>query len=100
MSFFEQDSKTSVMGDVKVIREALVLEVLDRFLESNHVPFPRNVFFIGTFSASSRSRSPALNAEASLLKQTVGLVVVEAVLRLGGKVSSVMGITENWIGTA
>ena len=56
------------MGNVEVIREALVLEVLDRFLEGKNVPFPRNVFFNGTFSASSRSRIPAQDAEACLLE--------------------------------
>ena len=59
-----------------------MLKVLNRFLKSNHVPFHRNVFFNGTFSASSRSRIPAQYAEACLLKQTVGHVVVETVLRL------------------
>ena len=35
----EQDSTPSVLGIVKVIREALAVEVLDRLLERNHVPF-------------------------------------------------------------
>ena len=64
----EQDSTASVVGNVKVIREALVLEVLNRFLERNHVPFHRNVFFDGTFSASSTSRVPAQDAGAYLLE--------------------------------
>ena len=71
------------MGNVKVIREALVLEVLDRTLERNHVPFHRNVFFNGTVPASSTSRFPAQDAEACLLEETVGHAVVEAILRLG-----------------
>ena len=37
------------MGYAEVIREALVLEKLNRFLERNHVPIHRNVFFNGTF---------------------------------------------------
>ena len=64
----KQDSTASEVGNAKVIREALVLEVLNRLLERNHVPFPRNVFFDGTFSAASRSRVPAQNAEACLLE--------------------------------
>ena len=66
--FVTQDSTTSIMGDVEVIREALVLEVLDRFLDGNNVSFPRNVFFNGTFCASSRSRIPAQDAEACVLE--------------------------------
>ena len=51
--------------------------------------------FNGTFSASSRPRIPAQYAEACLLKQTAGPVVVETVLRLRVNVSSVVGIMEN-----
>ena len=65
----EQDSAASVVGNVKVIREALVLEVIDCLLERNHVPFHRNVLFSGTFSASSRCRIPARDAEACLLEK-------------------------------
>ena len=64
------------MGHVKVIREALVLEILNRFLKSNHVPFLRNVFFKGSFSASSRSTIPGQDAEACH-------TVVATVLRVG-----------------
>ena len=60
--FVQEDSTTSIMGNVEVIREALVLEV------PNHVPFPRNVFFNGTFCASSRPRIPAQDVEACLLE--------------------------------
>ena len=64
----KQDSTASVVGNVKVIRETHVLEVLDRTLERNHVPVLRNVFFNGTVSASSRSRIPAQGAEPCLLE--------------------------------
>ena len=50
----EQDSTTNVMGNEEMSQEALLLEVLDRFLKSNHVPFPRNVFSNDTVSASSK----------------------------------------------
>ena len=80
--FVEQECTTSIVSDTEMICEALVLKVLSRFLKSNHVPFARNVFFDGTFSASSRSRIPAQHVEACLLKQTVGHVVVETVLKL------------------
>ena len=62
-----------------------MLEVLDRLLERNHVSLPRNVFFDGTFSASSRSRDPARDAEPCLLEKTLGHAVVEAMLRLARK---------------
>ena len=44
----QQDSTNSIMDNMKVVREALVIKLLDRFLECNHVPFSRNVFFNGT----------------------------------------------------
>ena len=47
---FEQDSTSSVMGNVKVLR--LALEVFDRFLMGNYVPFACNMLFNGTFSDS------------------------------------------------
>ena len=55
----EQDRTSSVVRNVKVIREALVLGVHDRLLERNHVAFHRNEFFNDTCSASSRSRTPS-----------------------------------------
>ena len=75
--FVKQDSTTSIMGNVEATREALVLKLLNRFLESNHVPFPRNVFFNGTFSASSKSRIPGQDAYTHLLELTVGHAVVD-----------------------
>ena len=55
--FVKQDSTTSIMGDVEVIREALVLKILNRFLKSNQVPFRPQCSSMA-FSASSRSRIP------------------------------------------
>ena len=46
-----------------------MLQIFNRFLKSNHVPFPRNVFFNGSFSAPSRSRIPAQDAEACSSKR-------------------------------
>ena len=69
------------MSNVEVIREALVLKIFNRFLKSNDVPVQRTVFFDGSFSASSKSRVPAQDAGACLLKQTVGHAVVETILR-------------------
>ena len=55
----EQDSTTSVVGSAQVIREALVLQVLDRLLWRDDMPFAWNVLFNGPCSASSSSRIPA-----------------------------------------
>ena len=66
-----------VMSNVKVVREGHVLKVFNLFLKSNHVPFPRIVFFNTTFSAPSRPRIPAQYAETCLLKQTVRTIFVE-----------------------
>ena len=73
-------------------RQVFVLEVLNCLLQSNDVPFHRNVFFDGAFFASSRSRIPVQNAAACLLKKTVGHVVVKAILWIRLTVPPVMGI--------
>ena len=38
--FVKQDGTTNVVSSEEVIREALVLKILNRFLKSNHVPLP------------------------------------------------------------
>ena len=81
----EHDSATSEMSNVEVVRDGRALQVLNRFLKSDHVPFTRNVFFNGTLSASSRAQIPAQYAEACLLKQTVGPVVWTRRLRRSPK---------------
>ena len=72
---------------VTVLREALVLEVLDRFREGNNVPFACNMLFNGPCSPSSGSRISAQDAETRLLEQTVGHVAVEAIFPLEVKVA-------------
>ena len=79
MAFVKQDSTTGVMSNVEVIREAHVLKILNRLSKSSQVPFLRNVFFNGSFCASSRPSIPAQDAEACLLKPTVGQAVVGTV---------------------
>ena len=46
------------------------------------------------------SRIPAQDAEVCLLEYTVGHAVVETVLRFRGREPSVVGTTENRIGTS
>ena len=40
----EQDITTSVMRHMEMTRQVYVLEVLDCFLQTDDVPFPRDVF--------------------------------------------------------
>ena len=37
--FVEQDSTTGEMGNIKMVREALVMKVFDCFLQRNDAPF-------------------------------------------------------------
>ena len=55
------------MGKKEMVREALVLKVLNRLQWRNNDTFACNVFFNGPFSASSRSRVPAQDAYTRLL---------------------------------
>ena len=45
----EHDSATGEMNDVNVVCKGRVLQVLNRSLKSDDVPFSCNVFFNGTF---------------------------------------------------
>ena len=45
----EQDSTATIMSHMEVTRQVFVLEVLDCLLQSNDVPFPRDLFLDGTF---------------------------------------------------
>ena len=65
----EQYSTASVMSHMKMTRQVFVLEVLNCILQSNDVPFPRNVFFDGAFFSSPRSMIPVQNAEACSSKR-------------------------------
>ena len=41
----EQNSASGIVRHMKMTRRILVLEVLNCFLQSNEVPFPRDMFF-------------------------------------------------------
>ena len=71
------------MRHMEMTCEVFVLEVLDCLLQDDDVPFHRDVVFDGAFFASSRSSVPVQNAEACLLKQTVGHIVDKAILWIG-----------------
>ena len=53
----EKNNASGVMSHIKMTRQAFVLEVLTCLLQSNDVPFHRDVVFDGAFFASSRSAS-------------------------------------------
>ena len=46
------------MGYVKPIREELVLNILNRFVQSDDVPFPFNLLLDGTLFPTPRSWIP------------------------------------------
>ena len=74
----EQNCASSAMRHMAMIPQ-VVLEVLDCLLQSDDVPCLRDVFFDGTFFASSRSRIPSHNVEARLFTQAIRHVVVKAI---------------------
>ena len=96
----EQDSTSRKVGNIEMVRDALVLKVLNRLQWRNNVSFACNVFFNDPFSASSRSRIPAQDAYTRLLKLTVGHAVVETVFWLGRKMSSLQGLAIDGFGTS
>ena len=53
---FEKKLNIRRNEQMDMTRQVFVLEVLDCVLQSNDVPFPRDVFFDGAFFCSSRSR--------------------------------------------
>ena len=63
----EQYGTSSKVGHVKMIRQKVVFEVLNCFLQGDDMPFSRNVFLNGAFFPSSWSRIPAQNAESPLV---------------------------------
>ena len=79
----EKNSASGVMGHVKKSLQVIVLKVLNCLLQSNDVPFLRDVLFDGAFFASSSSRVPAQNAEACLLKQWLGTSLIKRYSGLG-----------------
>ena len=79
----EQDSTASMMRHMKMPRQVFVLEVLDCLLQSDGVPFPRDVFLDGTFFASSRSRIPAQNDARQLGCVFQDMAPPKSILRKG-----------------
>ena len=51
------------MGYVESIREKLVVDKLNRFLQSDDVPFPCNLLLDSTIFSTPRSRIPVVTDE-------------------------------------
>ena len=54
----EQDRTTSTVCHVEAIRQELVLEVFNCFLQGNDVPLLRDMFFDSSFFSTPRSWVP------------------------------------------
>ena len=68
------------MGHIEVVRQVLVLKVLNCLLQGDNVPlFLRNVFLDSSCFSTSRSRVPIVDTEPSLLGPAIGHVGVKAV---------------------
>ena len=57
-----------MVGDVEMVREGIVLKVLDCLLYHDNVPFPCDVFLDCSWRSLSRSGIPAQNADPRLLQ--------------------------------
>ena len=62
----EQNRTTSIMSHKEAIRQVVVINVFDSFLQGDDVSFHRNVLFDGIFSSASRSWVPIVDAEPLL----------------------------------
>ena len=97
--FVEQDRTSSMVCHVEAIRQELVLEVFNCFLWGDVVPLHRHMFFDSSFFPR---RSPGFHffTEPSLLDQSVGHIIVEAVLLVRWRVFSGWCLAERGIGTS
>ena len=64
--FVEQESTPAVVSHMEAVRQKVVLEVLDGFLQRDDVPFPRNVTFNSSCFSTSRTRFSTFDAEPRL----------------------------------
>ena len=61
------------------VREKLVVNILNCFLQRDDVPFPRNLLLNSAFYSTSRSRIPVVDAVSFLYSGAVGQAVVEVI---------------------
>ena len=64
--FAEQHCTPSVVGHVEAVREKLVVDILNRFLLSDNVPFPCNFLLDSTLFSTPRSWIPVVDAQPLL----------------------------------
>ena len=57
----EQNRTPSIMDHKEAIRQVVEIKVFKRFLQSDDVPFPRNVLFDGFFFSTSGSWVPVVD---------------------------------------
>ena len=60
----EKHCASSVVGHVEPVREKLMVDILNCFLQRDDVPFPRNLLLDGSFPSTSGSWVPVVDAES------------------------------------
>ena len=80
--FVEEHRANSVVGHVESIRENITVNIFNRFLQCDGVPLACDLLLISTFSSTSRSWVPVVDAESFLYKRTIRHLLAEASLRI------------------
>ena len=75
----EENRASSVVGHVEPVREKLVVNILNCFLQRDDVPFLGNLLLDGSFPSTSGSWIPVVDAESFLCSREVGHAVVEVI---------------------
>ena len=79
----EKYCASSVVGHVEPVREELVVDIINRLLQSNDVPFPCDLLLDSAFSSTSGSWVPVVVAESFLYSGAVRHVDVEVIFLIG-----------------
>ena len=66
--FLEKHRASSVVCNMEPVREKLVVNMLNCFLQRDDVPFPRNLLLDGSFRSTSSSWIPIVDAESFLYR--------------------------------
>ena len=64
----EEHCASSIVGHVEPVRERLVVNILNRFLQSDGMPLACDVLLNGAFSSMWRSWIPVVDAESFFLQ--------------------------------
>ena len=68
VSFIEELCASSVVGHVEPVREKLVVNILDRFLQWDDMPLACDLLLSIAFSSTSGSWIPVVDAESFLYR--------------------------------